>query len=90
MEPEKELTALMADALEELLIENFILRGAVKGAGLTAIQSLIDIAMKPDSLWRDRTKEMLAPLRARLQESRQDSDAIAALLRSLPRSGDVN
>lgn len=90
MEPEQDVPSLMVNAIEELLIENFILRGAVKGAGLTAIQSLLDIAMKPDSEYRSRAKELVAPLRAHLQETRQDSDAIAALLRLLPRSGGVN
>jgi len=90
MEPEKDLTSIMADGIEELMIENFILRGAVIGAGVTAIQSLIDIAMKPDSMYRVRAKEILAPLRARLKETRPDSDVIASLLRLLPRGPGVN
>jgi hypothetical protein len=91
MEPEKhDLPLLMVDFIEELLIENSILRGAVKEHGLTAIQSLIEIALKPDSEWRVREKERLASLRARLQENRQDSDVIASLVRALPRNRGVN
>lgn len=80
----------MVDWIEELLIENDILRGAVKRTGATTIQTLIDEAMKPDSLWRERAKETLAPLRARLRENHSDSDVIASLLRALPRKSDVN
>lgn len=90
MEPNQDVPSLMVDVIEELLIENFILRGAVKGAGLTAIQSLIEIAMKPDSEYRLRAKEIVAPLRVHPQETRKDSDEIAALLRLLPRGGGVN
>lgn len=63
---ERELALRMLDLIEDLLIENRIFRGAIIGAGLTAIQSLLDLALKPDSPWREVESQKLARIRAQI------------------------
>jgi len=88
MEPTKDLTSLLIDALEDLLIENFVLRHAIIGHGLTAIQSLLDAAKVEGSAFQIRAHELLSPIRERARRGQQECPSqIADILRSLPTKG---
>jgi len=88
MEPPKDLTSLLIDALEDLIIENYVLRNAIIGHGLTAIQSLLDLAKAEGSDFRLRAQELLAPIREKVRSGEQASPSqLADILKNLPTKG---
>lgn len=83
----KDFALLLVDAIEELMIENYVLRHAIIGHGLTAIQQLVDQAKAPGSGTRAEVSQKLAQIRERIQRESEDSQSLADILRSLPTKG---
>jgi hypothetical protein len=88
MATDKELALQMLNAIEDIFLENAVLKSALVGKW-DAMDKVLAEA-KADAPTRDRVRKIFAPAREKIQQAADLSEAIGEFLRVFPSKKDVN